>query len=340
MAYCLPAEWETQSGTLLAWPHPATDWVDQLDETEAVYINIVKTITRFQTCVIATPDPVNLWKQLASADIPSNRLRLHAITTNDTWTRDFGPITILDNQRPILLDFVFNGWGQKFASDLDNQATRQLNEANAFGDTELRIINLVLEGGSIESDGDGTLLTTTECLLNPNRNPHLNQANIEQSLKKLLGVERILWLKNGCLSGDDTDSHIDTLARFCPDNTILYQACDDTTDEHFPALSAMVAELKEFKTRDNSPYRLTPLPWPQAKYADGHRLPASYANFLIINGAVLVPTYNDPSDEEALHIVAEAFPGREIIGIDCSTLIRQHGSLHCITMQIPEGVTL
>ena len=340
MAHRLPAEWESQSGILLAWPHSATDWVDQLDETLAVYSNLVKAITRFQTCVIATPDPTSLRKQLASADIPSNRLRLHAITTNDTWTRDFGPITVFDKQQPILLDFVFNGWGQKFASDLDNQATRQLHESKAFGDTELKSIDLILEGGSIESDGNGTLLTTTECLLNPNRNPHISRIDIEQSLKKLLGVERILWLKNGYLTGDDTDAHIDTLARFCPDNTIIYQGCDDTTDEHFPALSAMLAELKEFTTGDNSPYRLIPLPWPQARYVDGQRLPASYANFLIINGAVLVPTYNDPRDQDALSVIAETFPEREIIGIDCSSLIRQNGSLHCITMQIPEGVPL
>ena len=336
----LPAEWEPQSGILLAWPHAATDWADLLVDAESVYIHVIEVITRFQLCVIACPEPDSVRERLETAGIPLERVRLYPVVTNDTWARDFGPITVYEGSRPLLLDFGFNGWGLKFASYLDNQATRLLHAAGAFGSVDRRTIGLILEGGSIESDGEGTVLTTSECLLNPNRNPHLNRAGIEQQLQALLGAEQILWLENGCLAGDDTDSHIDTLARLCPDHTILYQACTDAADEHFPALAAMEEELQRFRTCDGAPYRLLPLPWPHACHADGHRLPATYANFLVINGAVLVPTYNDPHDQDAVNIIARAFPGREVVGIDCSTLIRQHGSLHCITMQIPQGVPL
>jgi agmatine deiminase len=255
--------------------------------------------------------------------------------SNDTWARDFGPITICENGKPVLLDFTFTGWGGKFDAGLDNQITAKLHAAGAFGKTPLRTVDLILEGGSIESDGEGTLLTTAECLLNPNRNAHLDKQQVEVLLSKELGFENFHWLENGWLAGDDTDAHIDTLARLCPDSTILYVRCDDPGDEHFPALRNMEDELQKLPD-----YRLLPLPWPKAKFDDeGNRLPATYANFLIINGAVLVPTYNDPeNDAVALATVKKAFPDCKIIGIDCSALILQHGSLHCVTMQIPKGV--
>jgi agmatine deiminase len=239
----------------------------------------------------------------------------------------------------VLLDFTFTGWGGKFAAALDNRISEELHAAGAFGRTPLRKIDLILEGGSIESDGRGTLLTTAECLLNPNRNTQYSQERIEARLTAELGSRKFLWLKEGSLAGDDTDAHIDTLARFGPNDTILYVKCDDPSDEHFATFQALENELKNFHTLENQPYRLIPLPWPSAKFdADGSRLPATYANFLVINGAVLVPTYHDPADSQALKTVGKAFPDREIIGIDCSPLIMQHGSLHCVTMQIPIGV--
>jgi agmatine deiminase len=196
----------------------------------------------------------------------------------------------------------------------------------------------VLEGGSIESDGKGTLLTTSNCLLGPNRNPHLNESEIEAQLRKYLGVNQVLWLHNGYLAGDDTDSHVDTLARLCPGDTILHVSCDERRDEHYDAIDSMVRELGEFRTVDGKPYRLIPLPWPQARFdGDGQRLPATYANFLVINGAVLVPTYDDPGDGAAMDAVSRAYPDRQIIGVDCRPLILQHGSLHCVTMQLPKG---
>jgi agmatine deiminase len=204
----------------------------------------------------------------------------------------------------------------------------------------LKTIGLIMEGGSIESDGLGTILTTSKCLLSPNRNPQLDKSEIEQAMASLLGARRVLWLNHGWLAGDDTDSHIDTLARICPENTIVYQACDNPLDEHFHELKLMEEELKTFRAPDGSSYRLIALPWPKARFDDqAHRLPATYANFLVINGAVLAPTYGDREiDDKALACIGQVFPGREVIGINCLPLIEQHGSLHCVTMHLPAGV--
>ena len=199
----------------------------------------------------------------------------------------------------------------------------------------------MLEGGSIESDGCGTLLVTSECLLSENRNSTLSKEQIESRLKHDFCVERVLWLDHGYLSGDDTDSHIDTLARLCPNDTITYVRCTDKDDEHFEELNKMEEQLKQFKTSDGNPYRLLALPMADEIVFDGERLPATYANFLIINKAVLYPTYNQPdNDEKAKEVLQQAFPEYEIVSIDCTPLIKQHGSLHCCTMQFPKGVLI
>jgi len=334
---CLPAEWTEQDGVLLAWPHRESDWAPCLDAVEPVFCTIAAVISRFEAVLIVAPDQARVHTLLKHAGATMEQVRIVGIPTNDTWSRDFGPITVHDNGTPLLLDFGFNGWGLKFAANLDNQVTSLLAETGAFR-AERRTIGIILEGGSIESDGRGTILTTAKCLLNTNRNPHLSREEIERTLGEEFGADRFLWLENGYLAGDDTDSHIDTLARLCPDDTILYVACDDTGDEHHHALAAMAEELATFRTRSGNPYRLIPLPWPAPSFdSDGERLPATYANFLVVNGAVLVPTYADARDEEALAAVRLAFPDREIIGIDCRPLILQHGSLHCVTMQLPRG---
>lgn len=338
MAIRLPAEWEQQDGILLAWPHAATDWASLLPEVRRVYADLITVITRFETVLLAAPDPAEARSWLQQAGVPLERVTVVAVATNDTWTRDSGPITVLVNNQPVLLDFGFNGWGLKFAADLDNQLTRRLKHQGAFT-PRVNTIGLVLEGGSIESDGNGTLLTTTQCLLSPNRNPQLDRNELTSALQSLFGARQVHWLEHGHLAGDDTDAHIDTLARICPDDTILYVACDDPRDEHYQPLKLMEAELQALRTLDGRPYRLLPLPWPAACFDDeGHRLPATYANFLVINEAVLVPTYCQPTDNGALAMIGLAFPGREIIGIDCLPLIEQHGSLHCITMHLPTGV--
>ena len=338
----LPPEWAPQSGVMLTWPHRHSDWAPILHEVEPVFTAIAAAIARFETVLIACYDDdhrMHVAECLRAAGVPAARSRLHIAPSNDTWARDHGPIAVLCQGEATLLDFGFNGWGGKYAHDLDDRISRRLHAQNAFGDTPIEHQDLILEGGSIEVDGSGTLLTTERCLLAPTRNPKLARVQIEKQLTELLGLTRFLWLRNGYLAGDDTDSHIDTLARLCDVNTIAYVACDDPADEHYAELKAMEAELQTFRTPGGEPYRLVPLPWPRARFDDdGARMPATYANFLIINGAVLVPTYRDPADAAALVAVRRCFPEREVIGIDCLPLIYQHGSLHCVTMQLPAGV--
>jgi len=334
----LPAEWEEQDGVLMAWPNAATDWSPILELVEPVFAEIVSTISRFEQIILIVPDAETVTTSLIKAEANLQNINFVNLPINDTWARDFGPITVFEDNNPILLDFGFNGWGLKFPANHDNRINKLLSETGLFKN-RYAVMPLILEGGSIESDGAGTLLLTSECLLDLNRNPHLAREEIETALQNLLGVKRFLWLNHGYLAGDDTDSHIDTLARFCPNDTILYVACDDPADEHFEELAAMKRELESFRTAGNNPYRLLPLPFPSACYgAESERLPATYANYLVINAAVLVPTYRDESDDLALATVKEAFPDREIIGIDCRDIILQHGSLHCLTMQLPKGV--
>lgn len=334
----LPAEWEPQSAVQLTFPHAGTDWADVLDAVLPCFIQIATAISRFEPVLIVCQNAVDL-RQHFREPLPEN-IRFFEASSNDTWARDHGAITILENGKPVLLDFIFNGWGLKFPADQDNLITRKLWEAGLLRGRH-RYAGMVLEGGGIESDGQGTLLTTAECLLSPNRNPQWSKKQIERRLKNLFGIKQVLWLHHGYLAGDDTDSHIDTLARLCSPDTIAYVRCDKPGDEHFKALEAMEQELRTFRTPAGEPYRLVPLPWPDACFApDGHRLPATYANFLIINGAVLAPTYGVPQDESALQIIKTLFPEREVTGIDCRPLILQHGSLHCVTMQYPEGVVI
>lgn len=332
----LPAEWEEQSAVQLTFPHTETDWAPVLSDVLPCFVEIALAISRFEPVLIVCQD-IQMAKNSFKAPIPDN-IYFEAAPNNDTWARDHGGITVEEQGHPVILDFIFNGWGLKFAADKDNRITGRLFEKGIF-QSKYQHGGVVLEGGGIESDGQGTLLTTSECLLSPNRNPHLTRSDIEIVLMEQLGVNRILWLEHGYLAGDDTDSHIDTLARFCTPDTIAYVQCTDPTDEHFEELALMEKELQQFRTAKGAPYHLVPLPWPSACYDEnGERLPATYANFLIINQAVLVPTYQRPQDSEAIEILSKIFPDRTVIGIDCSTLILQHGSLHCVTMQYPKGV--
>jgi agmatine deiminase len=337
--YTLPAEWASQWAVQLTFPHPDSDWGPMLEDVLPCFVEIASTIARFQKVLIVTHDAEATMNLFDPALRP--QILLHQLPSNDTWARDHGAITVLDEQgTPVLLDFMFNGWGLKFPADKDNLISQRLYNKGVFGTkAAFRHAGMVLEGGGIESDGEGTLLTTAECLLSPNRNPHWNKQQIEAQLATLLGARRVLWLNHGYLAGDDTDSHVDTLARLCTPDTIAYVRCDDPSDEHYEALAQMEAELKAFTTAAGAPYHLVPLPWPDACYSeDGDRLPATYANFLIINGAVLVPTYGVPQDAAALEALKPVFPDREVIGINCRMLIEQHGSLHCVTMQYPVAV--
>jgi len=339
----LPAEWESQSGILITWPHINSDWASILDEIEPVYIALSVAITRFQKLLIIAYDETHLNhinSLLNNAKVDTSKTIITIEKTNDTWTRDYGPITLRNNNKNIIANFTFNGWGKKFDAQLDNTLTAKLVEKKCLTSDSVNHFNFVLEGGSIESDGCGTLLTTSACLLTDTRNPEYDKDNIESFLKTALRIDKILWLDHGYLAGDDTDSHIDMIARFTDENTIVYIKCDDRDDEHFEALAAMESQLKTFSNIDGEPYRLISLPLPKATYdsEDNRRLPASYANFLIINGAVLVPVYGVEEDQSAVDILQGCFPNREIIGIDFSAAIKQSGSLHCLTMQLPEGL--
>ena len=319
----MPAEWEPQSAVQLTWPHEGTDWAPILSEITAVYEEMKREIEKREPVIIVD-------------DIPHN----------DTWARDHGFITVVENSplktqnsklntqnsqlntqhSTLLLDFCFNGWGEKFPAELDNQINRQLFDRGVVKGTYEPHLDFVLEGGSIESDGKGTVFTTTCCLMAPHRNQPLTQQQIEERLKEWLGAERIVWLQHGSLIGDDTDGHIDTLVRICPNDTLLYTG----GDEDHPDLCLMEQELKALRTLEDKPYRLLKLPLPRPIYDGEDRLPATYANYLVINGAVLVPTYAQPDlDAEAMHTIGQAFPDREIVGIDCRAVIKQHGSLHC-----------
>jgi len=346
MNHRLPAEWEAQDGVLLTWPHDQSDWAPFLHEVERTYEELIAILSRYERVVLVVPPGKKqaIATQLQQALARPENLLLVEIPTNDTWARDFGFITVIDkNGKRKLLDFGFNGWGLKFPACEDNQINRRLFARGIFRrGVSLSTIGLILEGGSIESDGQGTIMTTSECLFSPNRNPHLSRGQIERALRRYLGARRVLWVNHGFLAGDDTDSHIDTLARFASPDTILYVRCEDPDDEHYASLKAMEEDLRGFRTPSRKPYTLIPLPMPRPCYDENNqRLPATYANFLIINGAVIVPTYDDPvNDARALEIFRGVFPEREIIGIPALSLIKQHGSIHCITMQIPQGVLL
>ncbi len=338
----LPAEWAPQRAIMLTWPHAGTDWGPNLAEIESVFIEITRIIGASEQMIITCCDDAHkksVLRKLEAAQIPRRRVSIFIHASNDSWARDHGPISVLKNGHAHLLDFEFNGWGGKYPAEKDNLLNRALYRQQAFGDTPFARLLFVLEGGSIDSDGQGKLLTTTACLLNPTRNPSLNKTGIEHRLTQYLGTQQVLWLEHGWLQGDDTDRHIDMLARFCDPATIAYTCCDDEADEHFAPLQAMKQELAAFRTHTGDTYKLVPLPIPQPIYNEqARRLPASYANFSIINEAVLVPQYHDPADKIAITHLQACFPDRAIIGINCLPVIQQHGSLHCLTMQLPKDI--
>lgn len=339
----LPAEWEPQSGVQLTWPHADSDWVDRLDAVEPVFAEIGAAVTRCESLLVVCQSAIHAGHirallQNAGADL--TRVQFSVAPSDDSWARDHGAIAVLDGDTPKLLDFQFNGWGGKFTAVSDNHITRNLVAAGVFGNVECVPMDLVLEGGAIETDGAGTLLATRHSVITPTRNPSLTQADLEQALTKALGIARFLWLDHGALSGDDTDGHIDTLARFADPETILYTTCAPD-DPDASGLTAMAEELTGLRTADGKAYRLIPLPPPGVhRDEDGRRLPATYANFLIINQAVLLPIYGVPNDQLAIGVLADAFPDRHIVPVDCRPIIAQNGSLHCLTMQFPAAVPL
>lgn len=341
--YTLPAEWEPQDGVMLTWPNPDTDWRPYIDEITSTYLTLSKVIAARERLVIAAKDAAYVKTLLSDSltEAEMARVTVVACDINDTWARDHGPITLRSGKDGSLklLDFRFNGWGEKFSWQKDNAITSALHGKGMFSAALESHDDFVLEGGSIESDGKGTVFTTAQCLLAPRRNQPLSEAEIGERLKGDLGADRVVWLRHGNLVGDDTDGHIDTIVRICPDDTLLYVGCDDEADEQYADFKALETELQALTTVEGKPYRLLKLPMPDEMVFDGERLPATYANFLVINGAVIVPVYGQrEKDEQAKALVAEAFPGREIVAVDASVIVRQHGSIHCLTMQLPKGL--
>ncbi len=336
----LPAEWEPQSGIQLTWPHSGTDWAPMLDEISQCYARIVREIIRFEPVMIVTPSADIVHPYIE--DLDQDRIHICEVRgTNDTWARDHGGITVTNNDKPAVFNFIFNGWGMKYPANYDNQIVSEMESGQAFA-PGIKVFSppFVLEGGSIESDGCGTVLTTASCIFSKNRNERLSKDTIMGIIKGIFDADRILILENGYLEGDDTDGHVDTLARFCDPETIAYVQCTDPDDSHFDELLAMERELLALRTAEGKPYRLISLPMAEPVFdEDGYQMPATYANFLILNGAVLVPAYgNDELDEQAREVLQTAFPDREIISVDCLPLIQQGGAIHCATMQYPAGV--
>lgn len=334
------AEWEQCEAILLAMPDKETDWNYCLREAEEQYVRLVKAfVENGEKVILLTRDKDRTSELLSSVDSP-NLIILEAVY-NDTWTRDYGPLSIEKHGEIQLLDFGFNGWGLKFASDKDNLVNLRLSERFVFNkDLYRNNRDFTLEGGSVESDGGGTILTTTRCLCSPNRNGGKSKQEINSILYERLGADHVLWLDYGALEGDDTDSHIDTLARLCPHDTILFTGCRDMDDPHFEELLHMHAQLMMFRTAEGDPYNLVELPLPDPVYdpEDGSRLPATYANYLVTEKNIFVPVYGQPQkDELACQTVRIVFPDKKVVPVRCNTLLRQHGSLHCATMQLPKG---
>lgn len=324
----------------MCWPHGRSEWAPVLDRVEPSFLAMLEAISRDERVVlILPPNTRDLPETMKKASLAMDNIRCIRLETNDTWTRDYGPITIEENGSPVILDFDFNGWGNKYKFDLDNAVTAQLHRLGLWGGCARQVPGIILEGGSIESDGMGTILTTRRCLSSPQRNAALTMVELEAKLKEWLGAKRILWLEHGELEGDDTDAHVDTLVRFASTDTILYVACDDPTDSHYESFKKMEEDIRRWRMLDGRPYRLYPLPWPKARYdAKGQRLPATYANFLITNTSVFQPVYGDPNDTQAMEIMRTVFPRRRIVPVDSSVFILQHGAVHCLTMQFPKGV--
>ena len=335
-------EFALQSGVLLTWPHARSDWCDDLTAITPVYIELTRAIAAHERLLLVCYDPAHrdaVDTTLSQAGIPGRNIHYTTCASNDTWIRDYGPLATACDGQIELHDFVFDGWDGRYPAGLDDRVTRTLHARGQFGRWSMTRHSLVLEGGSIDTDGHGALLGTTRCLLQTGRNAGMTRADMEASLSETLGAERMLWLEHGVILGDDTDGHIDMLARFCSADTIAFSSCEHADDPHYQPLLAMQAELQGFTRASGQPYELVPLPLPAPCYDDDNqRLPASYANFLIINDAVLMPVYHDPADDVAAAALGTCFPGRRIIPIDCLPLIAQGGSLHCATLQLPAGI--
>ena len=335
----MPAEWEPHEATWLSWPHKEASWPGAFAPVPAVFAELTRHLAQSELVRINVVDEefaAGVRAILAAADVDLSAVRFHFNPTNDAWCRDHGPNYVVRDREGrrerAINDWGYNAWGGKYPPfDLDDVVPTRI--ARESGEP-LFTPDIVMEGGSIEVNGRGTLMTTEACLLNPNRNPHLDRAGIEDYLKRYLGVRHILWLGDGIV-GDDTDGHIDDLTRFVAPDTVVTAVEDDPTDENYAPLRDNLERLRTMVDQDGRPFRIVELPMPGPVVFDGQRLPASYANFYLANRAVLLPTYRHPNDERAQMILQSLFPGRRVIPVDCTDLIWGLGAIHCVTQQQP-----
>ncbi len=327
---------------MLAWPRPDGPWAGCLEAVESTFLDIAAAVSRFQRILVVCADAAErerVRRLCGRAGVDPGRTHWATAPLNDVWCRDHGPLTVLRGGVPRLLDFRFDGWGRKYPAELDDGVNGRLKKAGLFGDLPLVAVDFVLEGGAIETDGEGGFLLHRPCLVDPVRNPGVDQGRVEELLAEHLGARRFLWLDGCTLEGDDTDGHIDTLARFCDPRTILFQGSGGPDDANRGALTRLERQLGALTDPAGAPYRLVRLPAPEPVHdRHGRPLPASYANFLLVNGGVLAPAYGGVADGEAAATLAACFPGRRVVPVPCGPLITQAGSLHCLAMQFPEGV--
>jgi agmatine deiminase len=335
----MPPEWSPHRGTWLSWPHKEASWPDRFEPVPAIFAELVRHLAPHEEVhinVAGPDDEANVQSLLRGGGIPAGRVVFHHNPTNDAWCRDHGPIFVqresAGKKEEAILDWGYNAWGNKYPPyDLDDVIPTRIGAE--FGIPVFHP-GIVMEGGSLDVNGAGTLLTTEACLLNPNRNPELSREQIEQSLKDYLGVRHILWLGDGIV-GDDTDGHVDDLTRFIDPGTVVTVVEEDPADENYQPLAENLERLRAMKDQDGRPLRVVTLPMPNPLFLGDQRLPASYANFYIANGVVLLPTYRSPGDESAREILQGLFPQRRVIGVDCTDLVWGLGAIHCVTQQWP-----
>ncbi|MEO6725035.1 MAG: agmatine deiminase family protein [Blastocatellia bacterium] len=339
LGYHMPAEWEPHEATWLSWPHKEASWPGAFEHVPTVFVELTRHLTESELVRINVADEdfaERVRKLLKAGGVNLDAVRFHFNPTDDAWCRDHGPIYVVRDvngrRERAINDWGYNAWGGKYLP-CDNDDVVPTRIAEEMGEVLFKP-GIVMEGGSIDVNGRGTLITTEACLLNPNRNPHLNQAQIEQYLKDYLGVTNILWLGDG-IAGDDTDGHVDDLTRFVSADTVVTVVEDDPQDENYALLKDNHARLLTMKDQDDNPLRVVTLPMPGERYIDNQRVPMSYANFYIANKSVLVPTYRHANDRQACEILQSLFPDRRVVSIDCTDLIWGLGSLHCVTQQQP-----
>lgn len=329
-----PAEWAQHQATWLSWPHNRATWPGKFSAIPPAFAEFVRSVAEFEPVhILAGGEQVMENARRHVGDVAN--VTLHPIETNDAWIRDHGPTFLFDRAtgEPVLIDWEYNSWGGKYPPfDKDNAVPREI--ARLLGRRRMAT-GLVLEGGSIDGNGQGAVLTTPGCLLDPKRNPDATRETMEAALAKWLGVRHVLWVEDGELAGDDTDGHIDQLARFVGERTVVVASEDDPHDENYQPLAALSRQLRAMHDQDGRPLEVVPLPMPRPKYCDGQRMPASYANFYIINKAVIVPQYGDRADDAACEVLSGVFPDRQIIGVPALDLVWGLGAFHCLSQQEP-----